>query len=135
MSANPLVALLAGAIANQAVRQREAHNTNRPSVATTEAAYAPERPPVKETQPVRIDFIPSAFSILQSSPFKTTLDVLADRGIFQAKENLYSVKSRYHFLCPLPGHAHDVHPSFTVHADGNQWYCFPCGMGVAPPSS
>jgi hypothetical protein len=45
MSANPLLTLLARAIANQAVRQSEAQNSSDPGVITTEAASTPERTP------------------------------------------------------------------------------------------
>jgi hypothetical protein len=62
----------------------------------------------------------------------TTLELLAARGIFPDIENPRSVKDRYKFLCPLPGHANDTHPSFSVHADGVRWKCFPCGEGGGP---
>jgi hypothetical protein len=62
----------------------------------------------------------------------TTLELLAERGIYPATEHPRSIKDRYKFLCPLPGHANDTHPSFSTHSDGIQWHCFPCGEGGGP---
>jgi hypothetical protein len=61
-----------------------------------------------------------------------TLELLAARSIFPDVENPRSVKDRYKFHCPLPGHANDRNPSFWVHSDGIQWKCFPCGEGGGP---
>ena len=64
--------------------------------------------------------------------FQTTLELLASRSIFPEIENPHSVKDRYKFLCPLPGHGGDSDPSFWVHSDGIRWKCFPCGEGGGP---
>jgi hypothetical protein len=69
---------------------------------------------------------------LFSDPSKTTLELLADQGLFPDAENTRSVKDRYKFLCPLPGHGGDSNPSFWVHSDGIRWKCFPCGEGGGP---
>ena len=71
-------------------------------------------------------------SAWESPESGTTLELLAARGIFYHIENPRSVKDRYKFLCPLPGHANDTHPLFSVHADGVRWKCFPCGEGGGP---
>jgi hypothetical protein len=71
-------------------------------------------------------------SAWESPESGTTLELLAARGIFPDAENPRSAKDRYRFLCPLPGHANDTHPSFSVHADGVRWHCFPCGAGGGP---
>jgi hypothetical protein len=63
---------------------------------------------------------------------KTTLELLADRGIYPTKENTRSLKDRYAFPCPLPGHSNDRNPSFLVHSDGIRWKCFVCGLGGGP---
>lgn len=63
---------------------------------------------------------------------KTTLELLADRSIFPDVENSRSIKDRYKFRCPLPGHGGDTDPSFWVHSDGIRWKCFPCGEGGGP---
>ena len=63
----------------------------------------------------------------------STVELLAERGIYPARENTRSVKDQYEYLCPLPGHS-DTDPSFRVHADGIRWYCFPCGQGGGPDS-
>jgi hypothetical protein len=70
-------------------------------------------------------------SLFSQAP-KTTLELLADRGLFPDVENTRSAKDRYKFLCPLPGHAGDTNPSFWVHEDGIRWKCFPCGEGGGP---
>jgi hypothetical protein len=62
----------------------------------------------------------------------TTINLLAEKGIHPAWENPHSIKDRYYYLCPLPGHGNDSHPSFSVHSDGVQWHCFPCGLGGGP---
>lgn len=64
--------------------------------------------------------------------FKTTLEILADRGIYPSREATHSTRNRYLFHCPLPGHEHDQHPSFSVHSDGIRWNCFVCGIGGGP---
>ena len=71
---------------------------------------------------------PSA--LLQES--KTSLELLADRGIYPTKENTRSLKDRYTFHCPLPGHSDDRNPSFLIHGDGIRWKCFVCGLGGGP---
>jgi hypothetical protein len=48
MSANPLLTLLARAIANQAVRQRDAQNSSDPGVITTRATSTPMETPCQE---------------------------------------------------------------------------------------
>jgi hypothetical protein len=60
---------------------------------------------------------------------RTTLEWLAQQGIYPAKEKPYSEKNRYGYHCPLPGHEHDQHPSFWLHSDGVRWKCFPCREG------
>lgn len=58
----------------------------------------------------------------------TTLDLLAEKGIFPDRTNHQNPKDTYLFRCPLPGHQ-DNNPSFSVHSDQVQWKCFPCGAG------
>lgn len=61
----------------------------------------------------------------------STLGLLADRGIYPAREQPHRPKDAFLFLCPLPGHD-DTDPSFSVHLDGSQWKCWGCGEGGGP---
>jgi hypothetical protein len=61
-----------------------------------------------------------------SSPGPTTLDILAERGIFPVKEQPHKPKEAYLFRCPFHD---DTHPSFSVHENKNQWKCWTCGGG------
>ncbi len=77
----------------------------------------------------------NSISSTASIPYSTTgttIQLLAARGIYPAKEQPRQPKDAYLFLCPLPGHANDTDPSFRVHADENQWKCFVCGSGGGP---
>jgi hypothetical protein len=47
--------------------------------------------------------------LVGTSPGLTSLDLLAERSIFPNIENPRSVKDRYQFLCPLPGHEGNTH--------------------------
>jgi hypothetical protein len=79
---------------------------------------------------VRVDFIPSAFSIPYH--FKTVVEELADRNIHPAKINNYSFNNHYEYHCIIPGHGQDVHPSLSVTQDGMEFFCFPCNIGGGP---
>ena len=61
----------------------------------------------------------------------SAVGLLAERGIYPAREQPHLPKDAFIYLCPLPGH-NDTDPSFSVHEDGNQWNCFPCGQGGGP---
>jgi hypothetical protein len=63
----------------------------------------------------------------QAGPLKNTLDILAERGVFPAKEQPNRPKNAFLFRCPF----HDDHePSFSLHADRQRWRCWAgCGSG------
>ena len=88
-------------------------------------------PLLKEDPAMQLDSITSTTRIPHSTS-GTTISLLAGKGIYPAKEQPRQPKDAYLFLCPLPGHANDTDPSFSVHADENQWHCFPCGKGGGP---
>jgi hypothetical protein len=86
----------------------------------------------REFMDMLFNYTPPIVTIPTAPIDGTTLELLAVRGIYPARENFHSVKDRYLFHCPLPGHSNDIHPSFSVHANGIQWMCFPCGVGGGP---
>jgi hypothetical protein len=57
----------------------------------------------------------------------SSLDILAQRGHFPDREQPNKPKDAFLFRCPF--HA-DTNPSFSIHADCNQWICLAgCGKG------
>ena len=57
---------------------------------------------------------------------KTSLEILAEQGIYPTKAQPISAKDRYLCHCPLPGHE-DHEPCFSIHADRKRWKCWTCG--------